>query len=97
LDEWKLKKEEAESLANDLSNIKSKMQSIRAKNAEAELTRKQLLLYAQDIQMLIQSYYEQSLRTFYSTNLIHRSDGKTPLCFSNEIAALPIFYNDLRL
>ncbi len=97
LDEWKLKKEEAESLEKQIRDIKSKMQSIRTQNAEAELTRKQLLIYAQDVQTLIQSYYEQSLRTFYSTNLIHRSDGKTPQCFSNEIPELPIFYNDLKL
>jgi len=97
LDQWKLKKEATQELNKDINNIKSKIQSIRKKHTEAELARKQLLIYARDIQVLIQSYYEQSLKTFYSTNLIHRSDGKTPVCFSNEIPILPIFYNDLKL
>lgn len=97
LDGWKQKKEEADSLSNEVETLKAKMREIRILSAEAELSRKQLLLYAKDIQELIQSYYEQSIKTFYSTNLIYRSDGKTPKCFSNPIPKLPIFYNDLKL
>ncbi|GGG25052.1 hypothetical protein GCM10011344_27130 [Dokdonia pacifica] len=97
LDEWKLKKEASEKLTKEVEDLKSRIQKIRTDQAEAELTRKQLLIYAQDVQELIQSYFEQSLKTFYSTNLIHRSDGKTPLCFSNPIPQLPVFYKDLKL
>ena len=97
LDSWKQKKEEVDTLTREVTTLKSEMHTIRVQNAEAELSRKQLLLYAKDIQELIQSYYEQSIKTFYSTNLIHRSDGKTPICFSNPIPKLPIFYTNLKL
>lgn len=97
LDEWKLKKETVEKLSKEVQKLTQEIQEIRTKQAEAELTRKQLILYAKDLQALIQSYFEESLKTFYATNLIHRSDGKTPICFSNPMPQLPVFYKDLTL
>lgn len=95
LDEWKLKKEASEKLTKEVASLQEEIQGIRTRQREAELTRKQLIIYAQDLQELIQSYYEESLKTFYATNLIHRTDGKTPVCFSNPILQLPVFYKDL--
>ena len=97
LDLWKIKKEELEQLLVQENNLKISIQSLKDTQMSNELSRKQLLIYAKDIQQLIQHFYEEAQKTFMSTNLIHRSDGKIPKFFSDAIPKLPLFYNDLKL
>lgn len=97
LDRYKLTKELVDRLKNEIKILKSDIQKVRITQAESELARKQILIYAQDIQELIQRLYEESQKTFYSTNCIHRSDGKVPKFFGDEIPKLPSFYKTLNL
>lgn len=97
LDLWKIKKEELEVLNTKLDKIKNTISSLKDTQMNNELSRKQLLIYAKDIQQLIQHFYEEAQKTFMSTNLIHRSDAKIPEFFSDAIPKLPLFYNDLKL
>ncbi len=97
LDEWKIAKEEKETLEKQTEEIQQKIQILREEQNRNELSRRQLLMYAKDIQMLIQQLYEEAYKTFMSTNLIHRSDGKVPSFYSNQIPKLPSFYKDIEI
>ncbi|PHS66969.1 MAG: hypothetical protein COB12_04725 [Flavobacterium sp.] len=97
LDEWILKKEVVEVLSKEIGGLREQIENIHSHREESELSRRQLLIYASDIQNLIQSYFEESLKTFYSTNLIHRSDGKTPLFFENGVEKLTPYNNNIKL
>ena len=97
LDQYKLAKEDVELLEAEIDTLKTQIKEVRKTQAESELARKQIQIYAHDIQELIQRFYEESQKTFYSTNLIHRSDGKTPKFFEDEIPQLPSFYKGLSL
>ncbi len=97
LDQWKLKKEEVDALESQVASIKNTIQQTRKTQAHSELSRKQLLLYAKDIQQLIQQLYEEAFKTFMSTNLIHRSDKKIPKFFSQDVPKLNAFYTDIKL
>lgn len=97
IDKWRIAKEEKEQLEKETQELQDKIQTLREEQNRNELSRKQLLLYAKDIQLLIQQLYEEAYKTFMSTNLIHRSDGKVPLFYSHPIPKLPSFYKDLEL
>lgn len=97
LDQWKLKMEEVKTLQNEIGVLKTKITEMRSAKAHSELSRKQLLLYARDIQELIQKLYEEAFKTFMSTNLIHRSDGKIPKFFNDDVPKLDVFYTNLKL
>lgn len=97
LDQYKLAKEDVEQLEAEIDTLKAQIKEVRKTQAESELARKQIQIYAHDIQELIQRFYEESQKTFYSTNLIHRSDGMTPKFFEDDIPQLPSFYKGLSL
>lgn len=97
LDEYKLALEDVEQLEVEIDKLKAQIKDVRKTQAESELARRQIQIYAHDIQELIQRFYEESQKTFYSTNLIHRSDGKTPKFFEDEIPQLPSFYRGLNI
>lgn len=95
LDRYYITKEALEALAKEIEALQEEIKSIRKIQAEAEIARKQIQLYAQDIQELIQCFFEDSQRTFYSTNCVHRSDGKVPKFFDNPISMLPSFQKSI--
>lgn len=97
LDQYKLAKEDVEQLEAEIDTLKAKIKDVRKTQAASELARKQIQIYAHDIQELTQRFYEESQKTFYSTNLIHRSDGETPKFFEDDIPQLPSFYKGLSL
>ena len=97
LDDWRIAKEEKEALEAETNALQQEIQALRVEQHHNELARKQLLMYAQDVQLLIQRLFEESYKTFRSTNLIHRSDGKVPQFFNDLIPTLPKFYKDLDL
>lgn len=97
LDNWLVKKDEITTLEIKVANIKKQISETTEQLATSQLSRKQILLYARDIQKLIQQLYEEAFKTFMSTNLIHRSDGKIPKFFSNEVPKLNNFYKSLNL
>jgi len=97
LDQWKLKMEEVKALQNEIGVLKTKITQLRSTKAHSELSRKQLLLYARDIQELIQRLYEEAFKVFMSTNLVHRSDGKIPKFFNDDVPKLTVFYTNLKL
>ncbi|MFC5044100.1 hypothetical protein ACFSTE_09320 [Aquimarina hainanensis] len=95
LDQYKLTKEALQQLEAEIKALKEQIQKVRKTQAESELARRQIQIYAHDIQELVQKFFEESQKTFYSTNLIHRSDGKTPKFFEDDIPQLPSFYKGL--
>jgi len=97
LDKWKALKEELQQLADKVTAIKYEIATIREKQKVNELSRKQILLYAQDLQRLVQQLFEESFSTFKSQNMIHRSDKQVPAYFSQPAPKLPVFYNDFKL
>lgn len=97
IDTWRIVKQEKEELEKQTQELQDKIQDLREEQNRNELSRKQLMMYAKDIQLLIQQLYEEAYKTFMSTNLIHRSDGKVPLFYSHPIPKLPSFYKDLEL
>lgn len=97
LDKWKLTKEELDELNTKVGSLKLEILTIRKEQAETELARKQILIYSNNIQELVQRLFEDSQKTFYSTNCIYRSDGKTPKFFEHDIPQLPSFNNTLKL
>ncbi len=94
-DKYRITEEEALKLKSEVDALDKEITEVRKRRAESELARKQIQIYADDIQELIQRLYEESQKTFYSTNLIHRSDSKTPKCFEAPIPTLPIFYKSI--
>ena len=97
LDRYHITKDEVERLESEIKNLKALIVKVREEEASSELTRKQILMYAENIEELIQRLYEESQKTFYSTNCIHRSDGKTPRFFEKPIPRLTSFKNSLKL
>ena len=97
LDNYKIIKKETEALKKEIEDIKSEIQKVRREVKESELARKQIQIYAHDLQELIQRLYEDSMKTFISTNLIHRSDGKVPKFFEEDIPMLPSFYKGISI
>lgn len=97
LDRYKLTKEAVDILEVEIKELKSSIIKIRQEQSSSELARKQILMYSKSIQELIQGLYEESQKTFYATNCIHRSDGKTPKFFQDDIPQLPSFNNSLSL
>jgi len=97
LDKWKILKEEVSRLAEKVTALKTSIKAIRDKQKVNELSRKQILLYAQDLQRLVQQLYEESFNAFKSQNMIHRSDKAVPKYFSRPAPKLPVFYNDFKL
>lgn len=97
LDTWKITQEEAETLQQRVTELKSQINEVHQTQLNSELSRKQLLLYAKDIEMLIQQLYEEAFKTFMSTNLIHRSDQLVPEFFGYDIPKLPTFTNTISL
>lgn len=95
LDQYKLTKESLQQLESEIKALKEQIKKVRKTQAESELARRQIQIYAHDIQELIQRFFEESQKTFFSTNLIHRSDGKTPKFFEDDIPQLPSFYKGL--
>ncbi len=96
-DTYRIAEEEAKTLKGEVDAIKIQIADVRKEQKESELARKQIQIYAHDIQELIQRLYEESQKTFYSTNCIHRSDGKVPKFFGDEIPQLPSFYKGFNL
>ncbi|QTE21114.1 hypothetical protein [Polaribacter cellanae] len=97
IDKWKIVKGEVEILTRAVNRLKQEKETIRLVQSQSELARQKIQLYAQDLQELIQRLFEESQHTFYSTNAIHRSDGKTPLFFKQPIQQLPSFYKGFNL
>jgi len=97
LDRYKITLGELEQLSNEITALEAKIIEIRTKQADSELARKQIQYYGRDIAELIQRFFEESQKTFYSTNCIHRSDGQVPFFFKDPIKQLPSFYNNLNL
>lgn len=97
LDSYYLIKEAVEILEKEIIVLKDSIIKVRQEQSSSELARKQILIYAESIEELIQRLYEESQKTFYSTNCIHRSDGKTPKFFEYDIPRLPPFKNSLSL
>ena len=97
LDQYHLTKEAVDKLEEEINVLKNAVIEERQSQSSSELARKQILIYAENIEELIQRLYEESQKTFYSTNCIHRSDGKTPKFFEYEIPQLPAFNNKLNL
>jgi len=93
IDHYRIVKEELSLLEQEIQKLKLEIQTIRKRQASSEIARKQIQLYSKDIYQLIQRLYEESLKTFYSTNVICRSDGKTPKFFKNEIPRLASLEN----
>ncbi|HNP66269.1 MAG TPA: hypothetical protein PKH16_00055 [Aequorivita sp.] len=96
LDQYRLTKEQVDSLTDEIKFLKENIQKVRKAQAESELARRQIQIYAHDIQELVQRLYEESQKTFYSTNCIHRSDGRTPKFFEYDIPQLPSFYRGMQ-
>lgn len=97
LDQYTLTREAINKLEAEIQHLKQNIIKVRQEQANASLARKQILIYATNLQELIQRFYEESVKTFYSTNCIHRSDGKTPEFFKRDIPKLPSFNNTLNL
>lgn len=97
LDRYNITKEAVEVLSKKIKELKCEIISVRQVQSEAEVARRQIQIYAQDIQELIQRFFEDSQKTFYSTNCIHRSDGEVPKFFGDTIPTLPSFHKGLRL
>lgn len=91
LDQYQLTKEAVDRLVAEIKQLKEDIVKVRQEQSSSELARKQILIYAESIEELIQRLYEESQKTFYSTNCIHRSDGKTPKFFEYDIPRLPSF------
>lgn len=96
-DKYRIAEDEANALKKEVGAIKERIAEVRKQQKESELARKQIQIYAHDIQELIQRLYEESQKTFYSTNCIHRSDGRTPKFFEYPIPMLPSFYKGLSI
>lgn len=88
---FKITKKEADKLQAEVNQLKKKIDEVRKSKKESELARQQILIYAQDIQELIQRLYEDSMKTFISTNCIHRSDGRVPKFFADPLPVIPSF------
>jgi hypothetical protein len=97
LDAYRLTKEAVEKLEAEIRTLKDAIIKVREELSSSRLARKQILIYSESIEELIQRFYEESQKTFYSTNCIHRSDGKTPKFFEDDIPRLPSFKNSLNL
>jgi hypothetical protein len=97
LDQWNIAKKVMEALQKEVAELEDKITAITKEQQRSELARKQLLIYAADIQQLIQQLYEEAFKTFMATNLIHRSDGRIPEFFEHDIQKLPVFFKDFRL
>lgn len=95
LDNWRIAKEEKEVLEKEVHELQEKIQQLRKEQHHNELARRQLLMYAEDIQLLIQQLYEEAYKTFMSANLIHRTDAQVPAFFTHPIPKLPLFYREL--
>lgn len=96
-DKYCIANDEAKELHKEVENLKEQIVQVRKEQKESELARKQIQIYAHDIQELVQRLYEESQKTFYSTNCIHRSDGKVPKFFEQPIPMLPSFYKGLSI
>lgn len=96
-DKYKTAEGEALELKKEVDTLKIRITDIRKEQKESELARKQIQIYAHDMQELVQRLYEESQKTFYSTNCIHRSDGKVPKFFEDDIPMLPSFYSSLSI
>ena len=96
-DKYRIAEDEAKALKIEVEELKERITEVRKEQKESELARKQIQIYAHDIQELIQRLFEEAQKTFYSTNCIHRSDGKVPKFFENEIPMLPSFYKGLNV
>jgi hypothetical protein len=70
---------------------------VRKEQKDSELARKQIQIYAHDMQEMVQSLYEESQKTFFSTNCIYRSDGKVPKFFEEDIPMLSSFHKNLTI
>ena len=96
LDRLKSLKGEVEKLQNEVKNLKSAIINTREDATSKEMSRKYLLLYADDIRDLIQRCFEESLEKFRSTNCIYRSDGQTPKFFGDPAPELPSIKHELK-
>ena len=94
-DKYCIAEEETKELQKEVETLKTQITQVRKQQKESELARKQIQIYAHDIQELVQRLYEDSQKTFFSTNCIHRSDGKVPKFFEQPIPMLPSFYKGL--
>ncbi len=97
MDRFRILEEEATALKKEVDGLKERIATVRKQLKESELARTQIQIYAHDLQELIQRLYEESQKTFYSTNCIHRSDGKVPQFFGDDIPMLPSFYKGLSI
>lgn len=96
LDVWKTKKRETKELEDKVSTTRKSINKIHQSDINSELSRKQLQIYAHDMQQLIQQLYGEALQAFISTNMIHRPKGsKVPPFFSEPVPKLPNFYDNL--
>ncbi|WP_114490715.1 hypothetical protein [Candidatus Ulvibacter alkanivorans] len=96
-DTYRIAEEDEQRIAKEVKALKVSIAQVHKKQKESELARTQIQIYAHDVEELIQRLYEESLKTFYSTNCIHRSDGKVPKFFEHPIAMLPSFYKGLTI
>ena len=92
LNDIKAKQKELKILEKKGIALKKENENESAQNLENKITSAQVLLYAQNCELRILSYYRSAYEKFISTNLIHRRDRLVPVFFNDGPPPIKTFY-----
>ncbi len=96
IDTYKTRKKDVTKLDSKIKNTGDTIKNLKITKARQELTRTQITHYADYIRNLIQGYFEESVRSFQTTNRMYRMDGKTPAFFKYDVPQLPKIKVDIK-
>ncbi len=92
LNDIKTKQKELKVLEKKGAALKKEDENEKSQNLENKITSAQVLLYAQNSELRILSYYRSAYEKFISTNLIHRRDRLVPVFFNDGPPPIQTFY-----
>ncbi len=92
LNNIRTKQKELKILEKKSAELKNTNEEGEAQNLENRITSAQILLYAQNCELKILSYYRSAYGKFVSTNLTHRRDRLVPVFFNDGPPPIQTFY-----
>lgn len=94
IDAHKLVEEEVKRIAHEKMTLQNQKEEIVQQEKEKEEARKRIIQYAKDIELKVNSKYQEAYQLYTSTNIFTRSDSKIPEFFNYSPEALTLYYQN---
>ena len=93
LDNWHTLIEEIQTLQKNKKGIEAQITKLHKDFNDKKDIHEKAYRYASDLEILVNSMYQDSIHTYITTNIQNRSDAIIPDCFSEQAPSLTFYFN----